>query len=74
MNTGHHNAAAMSHRLACPSPTGALGHRLLAGRLDEHDLAQGETHIVKAMHAPEGDFRNWKRIRTWADEIAARPR
>jgi hypothetical protein len=26
--------------------------------------------MVKAVKAPEGDFRDWDAIRTWADEIA----
>jgi menaquinone-dependent protoporphyrinogen oxidase len=27
--------------------------------------------MVKAVKAPEGDFRDWDAIRGWADEIAA---
>jgi hypothetical protein len=27
--------------------------------------------IVKAVKAPEGDFRDWDAIAEWADEIAA---
>jgi hypothetical protein len=27
--------------------------------------------ITKMVHAPDGDFRDWQAIRSWAHEIAA---
>jgi menaquinone-dependent protoporphyrinogen oxidase len=60
--------------------TRAHGHRIFSGRLDPSDLGLGERLIVKVVHAPAGDFRDWEAIRTWAREIggallaeAARP-
>lgn len=51
--------------------TGARGHHIFAGRLDPTRLGLGERLIVKAVRAPAGDFRDWKAVRAWADEIAA---
>lgn len=46
------------------------GHRIFAGALDTASLGFGERMIVKAVKAPEGDFRDWDAIVAWADEIA----
>lgn len=46
-------------------------HRIFFGALDRDQLSFGERMIVKAVKAPAGDFRDWDRIRAWADEIAA---
>lgn len=61
--------------------TGARAHRLFAGKLDKAVLSFPERAIVGALRAPQGDFRDWVEIRTWAEEIAesleteaARPR
>lgn len=51
--------------------TRARGHRVFAGRLDRGGLGFGERLIARAVHAPEGDFRDWDAIRGWAREIAA---
>lgn len=51
--------------------TGALEHRLFAGRLDPSLLNFAERAIVAALRAPSGDFRDWDDIRSWAREIAA---
>lgn len=48
---------------------GARGHRIFSGRLDKDHLGLGERLIVKAVHAPTGDFRDWDAIRDWAREI-----
>jgi menaquinone-dependent protoporphyrinogen oxidase len=40
------------------------------GKLDTQHLHFGERLIIKAVHAPLGDFRNWDAIRIWANEIA----
>jgi len=45
-------------------------HRLFFGVLDREKLGFGERMMVKAVKAPEGDFRNWDDIRNWADAIA----
>jgi menaquinone-dependent protoporphyrinogen oxidase len=40
------------------------------GALDRSKLGFGERMMVKAVKAPEGDFRDWAGIRSWADDIA----
>jgi menaquinone-dependent protoporphyrinogen oxidase len=49
---------------------GARGHELFAGRLDYAKLGRLERLMVKALHAPEGDFRDWDAIRAWAGSIS----
>jgi menaquinone-dependent protoporphyrinogen oxidase len=51
--------------------THALEHRLFAGKVDKAVLGLGEKVILKAVRAPEGDFRPWDDVRAWAREIAA---
>ena len=51
--------------------TEARAHRLFAGRLDRQALGFAERAIMHAVHAPEGDFRDWDGVRAWAREIAA---
>jgi menaquinone-dependent protoporphyrinogen oxidase len=46
------------------------GHRVFFGALDHEKLGFGERMMVKAVKAPEGDFRDWEAIAEWADEIA----
>ncbi len=50
---------------------GAREHRVFAGRIDKHRLGLGEKAILAAVRAPEGDFRPWAQIDTWAAAIAA---
>ena len=50
--------------------TGAREHRVFSGKLDKSKLSFGEKAIVMAFRAPEGDFRDWDEVRTWATEIA----
>jgi len=50
---------------------GARGHRLFPGRLDRGDLRWTERLAVRAVHAPDGDFRDHDDIRSWASGIAA---
>ncbi|MGZ5305183.1 MAG: flavodoxin domain-containing protein [Actinomycetota bacterium] len=45
-------------------------HRMFFGALDREQLGFGERMMVKAVKAPEGDFRDWNAIGGWADEIA----
>jgi menaquinone-dependent protoporphyrinogen oxidase len=46
------------------------GHRVFFGALDHDKLGFGERMMVKAVKAPEGDFRDWAAISEWADEVA----
>jgi menaquinone-dependent protoporphyrinogen oxidase len=46
-------------------------HRIFFGALDVEKLGFGERMIVKAVRAPDGDFRDWDAIGAWADGIAA---
>ena len=50
---------------------GPVEHRLFFGALDKSKLGFAERMIVKAVKAPDGDFRDWDEIRAWADAIAA---
>jgi menaquinone-dependent protoporphyrinogen oxidase len=50
--------------------TRACEHRVFVGKLDKHSLGVGERLIARAVGAPEGDFRDWAAIRSWAREIA----
>jgi menaquinone-dependent protoporphyrinogen oxidase len=50
--------------------TGAVEHHLFSGRLDRGALGMRERMVVRAVGAPEGDFRDWAEVRTWADRIA----
>jgi menaquinone-dependent protoporphyrinogen oxidase len=45
-------------------------HRMFYGALDTGTLSFGERMIVKAVKAPQGDFRNWDEIADWATSIA----
>ncbi len=49
---------------------GAVGFRTFDGRLAPAELGLGERLVIKAVHAPAGDFRDWDQIRAWAGEIA----
>jgi menaquinone-dependent protoporphyrinogen oxidase len=45
-------------------------HQVFFGALDRDALGFGERMVVKAVKAPEGDFRDWDGIRAWAATIA----
>jgi menaquinone-dependent protoporphyrinogen oxidase len=45
-------------------------HRVFFGALDRDKLSFSERMLVKAVKAPDGDFRDWEAINGWADEIA----
>ena len=49
----------------------ARGHRVFAGRLERASLGFAERAAVKAVHAPEGDCRDWDAIYAFAGEIAS---
>ena len=50
---------------------GAREHQLFAGRLRATDLNAAERLAVRAVHADQGDFRDWAGIGRWARAIAA---
>ena len=50
--------------------TASRAHRVFAGKLVKKGLSFGEKAIVLAFRAPEGDYRDWDEIRSWAEEIA----
>ena len=51
--------------------TRAQEHRLFPGKLVRKQLTFPERAIVSALHVPEGDFRDWAGISSWAADIAA---
>ncbi len=50
---------------------GPRGHRVFAGRLERASLGFAERTAAKAVHAPEGDSRDWDAIDAFADAIAS---
>jgi menaquinone-dependent protoporphyrinogen oxidase len=49
----------------------ARGHRVFRGRLDQRQLGFVERLMIRAVHAPVGDFRDPSEINAWARDIAA---
>ena len=49
----------------------ARGHRVFAGRLERASVGFAERAAAKAVHAPEGDCRDWDAIDGFAGEIAS---
>jgi len=47
-----------------------IGIGAFAGALDYNNLSWLNKKILKSKGTPEGDFRDWKAIRTWAEESA----
>jgi menaquinone-dependent protoporphyrinogen oxidase len=54
--------------------TGAIDHRVFAGRLVKSELGVGEKLVVAGVHASYGDFRPWDEVALWARQIADRLR
>jgi menaquinone-dependent protoporphyrinogen oxidase len=50
--------------------TKAREHRVFPGKLVKRQLSFPEKAIVLALRAPEGDFRDWDAIRSWASKVA----
>jgi menaquinone-dependent protoporphyrinogen oxidase len=50
--------------------TAARDHHVFAGKLDRSRLSFGERAITMALRAPDGDFRDWDEVRSWASDIA----
>ena len=49
---------------------GSRGHRLFAGKIEGSDLGLSEKALVALTRAPDGDYRPWSEISTWAESIA----
>ena len=56
------------HRLR--AALGARDHRVFPGRVSSSELGWVERTITKMVNAPDGDYRDFDAIRTWAAEIA----
>ena len=52
------------------SATGAIEHRLFAGKLDKSELGRLERALVRMVRAPEGDYRDFGEVSHWAAAIA----
>ena len=50
--------------------TRAREHRLFAGKLDRRRMRFADRAVVAAFRAPDGDFRDWDEIGSWAIAIA----
>jgi menaquinone-dependent protoporphyrinogen oxidase len=50
--------------------TGAIEHRLFAGKLDIAELGRLERAMVRMVRAPEGDYRDFGEVSHWAAAIA----
>ena len=46
------------------------GHAVFAGKLVRDDLRFGDRAVVTALHAPDGDFRDWAAIAAFTEEVA----
>ena len=46
------------------------GVKVFHGKLDLDNLNFFERSVSRVVHAPEGDFRNWEEIQSWAKHIA----
>jgi menaquinone-dependent protoporphyrinogen oxidase len=49
---------------------GPLDQRIFFGALEHSRLSFAERMMVKAVRAPEGDFRDWQAIEAWAASVA----
>jgi menaquinone-dependent protoporphyrinogen oxidase len=49
----------------------ARDHRVFAGKIDRAELSLGEKVIVSVVRAPEGDFRDFSAVASYAREIVA---
>jgi menaquinone-dependent protoporphyrinogen oxidase len=52
------------------SATGAIEHRVFAGKIDKSELGRLERAMVRLVRAPEGDYRDWDEVSHWASQIA----
>ena len=64
------NAPKLNQLDALMESTGARSHTWFDGKLIKEDLSLAERAIVKMVHAPYGDFRDWDDIFAWASNVA----
>jgi menaquinone-dependent protoporphyrinogen oxidase len=50
--------------------TGAIEHRVFAGKIVRKQLRFADRAIAVALKVPDGDFRDWAAIKAWAEGIA----
>jgi menaquinone-dependent protoporphyrinogen oxidase len=50
--------------------TGAHDHHVFGGKLDRRGLSVGERLVVKVLHVPARDSRDWPVVAAWATAIA----
>jgi menaquinone-dependent protoporphyrinogen oxidase len=50
--------------------TGAIEHRVFAGKVDTSELGRLERAMVRMVRAPEGDYRDFREVSHWAAHIA----
>ena len=62
---------AVDHPEEIGTLAGAREHKVFAGRLFRKELGPVERVAAAAVHAPEGDFRDWAEIDEWAGHIDA---
>lgn len=48
----------------------AIEHRTFPGRVNASELSWVEQTITRMVKTPDGDFRDWDAIRSWAADIA----
>jgi menaquinone-dependent protoporphyrinogen oxidase len=48
----------------------AISDRMFSGKLDRSKIGRLERLAVKAVKAPDGDYRDWAAIAAWADLIS----
>lgn len=47
----------------------ARDHQTFAGKLERDDLSGCERLVMRVVHAPTGDFRDWDAIQRWSSNI-----
>lgn len=53
--------------------SGAVGHELFTGRIDRSQLRFAERAILAALRVPDGDYRDFDAVRTWAASLLEAP-
>jgi menaquinone-dependent protoporphyrinogen oxidase len=69
---GDHAApdSAVDHPEQLVALVGAHAHHVFTGRMFRSELGAVERLMAGAVHAPEGDFRDWQDVDDWAGSIA----
>ena len=66
-----HERAEDVHVTSIATAVGAYDHRVFPGAVDPALLDADDRAILKGLHAPVGDFRDWHAVEGYAHEIAA---